>query len=199
MSTFYIADLHFGHANCLKFDNRPFADIDTHDEQLIERWNSAVSEEDETWILGDLSWKKPDETAALLDRLNGAKNLIVGNHDKNLIRSEKLCSRFKEITPYRELHIRKGLRVVLCHYPIPCFNRHFSGWIHLYGHVHMSPEWTLTEEFRRRFEQDGYACRMINIGCMLPYMDYTPRTLEEIAEGYDGFRNDNRGQITENK
>ncbi len=23
----------------------------------------------------------------------------------------------------------------------------------------------------------------INVGCMMPYMDYTPRTLDEIIEG----------------
>ena len=25
-------------------------------------------------------------------------------------------------------------------------------------------------------------CQMFNVGCMLPYMDYTPRTLDEIIQ-----------------
>jgi hypothetical protein len=27
--------------------------------------------------------------------------------------------------------------------------------------------------------------RMYNVGCMMEYMDYTPRTLEEIINGYN--------------
>ena len=27
-------------------------------------------------------------------------------------------------------------------------------------------------------------CNMYNVGCMMPWMDYTPRTLDEIIERY---------------
>ena len=27
-------------------------------------------------------------------------------------------------------------------------------------------------------------CEMYNVGAMMPYVDYTPRTLDEIIEGY---------------
>lgn len=188
MKAFYIADLHFGHKNCLRFDSRPFDTIEEHDEELIRRWNSAVTSEDEVWVVGDLSWISPPKTALLLDRLNGTKNLIVGNHDKKLIKNETCASRFQEITPYKELHVRKGLRVVLCHYPIPCFNHHFQDWVHLYGHVHQSHEWELSEMWRRQMEAEGMRCNMINVGCLLPYMDYTPHTLEEIVTSYDAYR-----------
>ncbi len=32
----------------------------------------------------------------------------------------------------------------------------------------------------------GKPSRMYNVGCMLPYMDYTPRTLEEILQTAEG-------------
>ena len=182
MERFYIADPHFGHANALRFDDRPFDSIEEHDEELIKRWNSAVSDGDEVWILGDLSWMSPPRTAELLDRLNGVKNLCVGNHDKRLLNNKAAMSRFAEVTPYKELHLSKGFGAVLCHYPIPCFNKHLSGWVHLYGHVHATAEWRMMEDCRRAFEENGRLCRMYNIGCMLPHMDYTPRTLDEIMK-----------------
>ena len=36
----YISDLHLGHANVIKFDGRPFADVDEMDRMLIEMWNA---------------------------------------------------------------------------------------------------------------------------------------------------------------
>lgn len=188
MERYYIADLHFGHKNALRFDERPFDTIGEHDEELIRRWNGVVKNDDKVYILGDISWTPPKPTVAVIDRLNGIKYLITGNHDKNLCRNQAFAERFAEITPYMEIHIAKGMGVVLSHYPIPCFNRHFSGWYHLYGHVHKSGEWQMMENIRAEFERGGFRCNMINIGCMLPYMDYTPRTLEEISAGYDLWR-----------
>ena len=39
-------------------------------------------------------------------------------------------------------------------------------------------------EYNRRLMADLYEkhCNMFNVGAMLPYMDYTPRTLDEILE-----------------
>lgn len=31
-------------------------------------------------------------------------------------------------------------------------------------------------------------CEMYNVGAMMPYMDYTPRTLDEIIEGYHFYK-----------
>ena len=38
----FTSDTHWGHANILKYDNRPFATIDEHDEELVRRWNAVV-------------------------------------------------------------------------------------------------------------------------------------------------------------
>ena len=36
MANFYISDLHIGHENILRFDNRPFADVNEMNNKLIE-------------------------------------------------------------------------------------------------------------------------------------------------------------------
>ena len=51
---YYIADMHFGHKNVLRFDNRPFADTDLMDEVLIHNWNERVTGEDIVYVLGDI-------------------------------------------------------------------------------------------------------------------------------------------------
>lgn len=183
MSTYYIADLHFGHKNCLAYDNREFPSIEAHDEALIERWNSVVGIDDDVWVLGDISWYSAMKTIEIFNRLNGTKHLCVGNHDKKLLRNPDVQKLFVEIVDYKEVRLDDGTGIVLCHYPIPCYNNHFYGWVHLYGHVHTSFEWNMMKQHQYNMEKLYLKeSKMYNVGCMVPGMDYTPRTLKEIIE-----------------
>lgn len=186
MSTYYISDLHLGHANCLAFDDREFPNIEAHDNTIIERWNSAVGVDDDVWILGDISWYNATKTVEIFRQLNGTKFLCAGNHDKRLLKNKDVQGLFAEITNYKELQITDKLGVVLCHYPIPCYNHHYYGWIHLYGHVHTSFEWNMMKQvqYQMRALYDKPS-RMYNVGCMIPGMDYTPRTLDEILRIFE--------------
>ena len=96
----YIADLHFGHKNCLAFDNRPFKTIEEHDEEIIRRWNEKVGIDEDVWILGDVSWYNVTKTIELIERLNGNKHLCIGNHDKNFLKNKDLgiCLLMSSIT-----------------------------------------------------------------------------------------------------
>ena len=178
---YYISDLHFGHKNSLSFDNRPFADIEIHDQAIINNWNNTVSIDDDVYILGDISWHNATKTIEIFKSLNGRKHLIKGNHDSKLLRNRELQSLFVEICDYKEIPLDNGRGIVLCHYPMPCFKDHYYGWIHLYGHVHNSFEYNMMESVKRQMEElYNIPCLMYNVGVMMPYMDYTPRMLEEI-------------------
>ena len=181
MNTYFISDLHFGHANVIRYDNRPFVNIEHNDSVLIKNWNSRVTDEDEVYILGDFSWYNATKTLEIFSKLKGKKFLIRGNHDGKLLKNSKVRSLFEEIVDYKEIKLTKDFGLVLSHYPIPCFNHHIQGWVHLYGHVHNAPEWNIMLLTKETLERTFNApCRMYNIGCMLNYMGYTPRTLEEI-------------------
>lgn len=177
---FFISDLHFGHTNALAFDNRPFKTIEEHDAELIRRWNDKVGFDDDVWILGDISWYNSTKTIEIFKQLNGIKHLCIGNHDRKLLKNIELRNIFVEIVDYKEITINK-YKLILCHYPIPCFNNHFYGAYHFYGHVHSSFEYNMME--RVKYEMANLydkPCNMFNVGCMIPYMNYTPRTFYEI-------------------
>jgi calcineurin-like phosphoesterase family protein len=78
---FFISDTHFGHANIIRYSNRPFKDVPHMNEELIRRWNSVVSPNDEVFHLGDVALGPKDQWDGLLTRLNGVKYLIIGNHE----------------------------------------------------------------------------------------------------------------------
>ena len=183
---FYISDWHYGHANVIGFDNRPFKSVEEMNEELIRRWNSVVTNGDLVYILGDMFWIKTTGAIPIMDRLNGQKILIKGNHDR--VKDRELSSKFLKITEYLEIE-DNGLKLVLCHYPIPCFKNHFYGAVHLYGHVHNSFEWNMMEHQRFLMEElYDRQCNMINVGAMMPWMGYTPRTLTEILNGYGDYK-----------
>ena len=94
---------------------------------------------------------------------------------------------FCEIVDYKEIEDSDKF-VVLSHYPIPCFNRHYYGAIHLYGHVHNSFEWNMMQHIKLEMKElYDKPCNMYNVGCMVPYMNFTPGTLEEIIDWGDAY------------
>lgn len=182
---FFISDLHFGHANCLKFDNRPFASIEEQDREIIKRWNQKVKPNDHVWILGDISWYGIDKTVEIFNQLNGIKHLCIGNHDSTLLKSRKIRDLFVEIVDYKELRFNR-IGLVLCHYPISCYKNHYNGWFHFYGHVHTSKEAPLMEEVQKKIRNElGMECHMYNVGCMMDYIDYVPHSFEEIIQAVE--------------
>jgi calcineurin-like phosphoesterase family protein len=78
----FTSDWHIGHANAIKFDQRPFKDLDHMHETLIAKFNKAVSPTDTTWFLGDMGSDMAAVTK-VMQRLNGRKILLWGNHDKS--------------------------------------------------------------------------------------------------------------------
>lgn len=194
---YYIADLHFFHiALNTKMDMRGFSNVEEMNEYIIKQWNKKVRKNDEVVILGDLSWGKAEETNELLKRLHGTLYLIQGNHDKFLESKHFDTSRFEWIKPYEELSDNHR-KVVLCHYPIMCYNKQYRvdedgnpKTYMLYGHVHDTTDQRLLEQFQDITrstiittpggDKTNIPCHMINCFCM--YSDYTPLTLDEWIE-----------------
>lgn len=119
-----------------------------------------------------------------MSNLNGNKHLIIGNHDKKFLKNRDFREQFVEVANYKEISLddRGNKGIVLCHYPIPCFNHHYYGWYHLYGHVHNSFEWKMMEHDKYLMsELYNVPCYMYNVGSMLWYMNYTPKTLDQIV------------------
>ena len=82
MTRFWTSDLHFGHANIIRYCNRPFGDVDEMNRSLIQRWNDVVGNDDEVWVLGDVAMGRIGDTLGLIRQLHGTKILLAGNHDR---------------------------------------------------------------------------------------------------------------------
>lgn len=192
---YYIADLHFFHEGLNdKMDCRGFSSAAEMNEYILERWNAKVRPGDDVVILGDVSLGGAEQTSGLLKELNGRLYLIEGNHDHVLRHRKFDASVFQWVKPYEELKDNKR-KVVLCHYPVFCYNGQYRKGedgmpltYMLYGHVHDTRDERLVDQFIHLTRQTMYQsrgadqaepipCQMINCFCM--FSDYTPLTLDE--------------------
>lgn len=180
---FFISDLHFGHKNVIKFDNRPFSSVDEMDQELIRKWNKTVlnTNKDLVYILGDISWYNGEKTRLILEQLNGKKILIKGNHDKNKD-IEFYKDLFEEIVDYKEIN-RNKTKIILSHYPILFYNGNLKNNIMLYGHLHNTEQEILLQDIIKTIKLKGQKVRMYNVGCM--FWDYKPISLEQILKFKD--------------
>ena len=134
MNTFLIGDTHFGHSNILTFKKqdgsnlRTFSCIEEHDEHLIKQWNSIVAVNDKVYHLGDVGFKSWTKLDLVLQRLNGTKVLIKGNHDG--FKLTQYAQHFKDIRGSHQLD-----KFILTHIPIHVDS--LSRWkANIHGHMH---------------------------------------------------------------
>ena len=131
---FFVADLHFGHNNIVKFRHRetgellrPFDTVEDMEEAMIQFHNEIVKPTDKVYMLGDIAFN----TRGLMQvaKMNGIKILIKGNHDQ-LPLQRYIDAGFKDI---RGVDVRNGL--VFTHVPIhPNELGRFGCNVH--GHLH---------------------------------------------------------------
>jgi calcineurin-like phosphoesterase family protein len=160
----FIADLHLSHQNMAK--RRGFSTVEEHDEHIIAKWNSVVNKRDVTYILGDITMEK-SAPYPLLDRLNGIKHIVLGNHDRR--------QDTKKLFDYAEsvggMLNYKG--IFLTHCPIHPDELTYGIPKNIHGHIHdkvvmkMLDGWEVPDE--------RYFC----VSC--EQVDYLPKSLKDLG------------------
>lgn len=155
MKTYFISDTHFGHANIIKYHDRPYKGVPEMDKSMIENWNKVVHPDDLVWFLGDIAfYYDKEQLRKLVRKLNGNKRIILGNHDR-LSKQDYLDVGFKEVFGKP---VKLG-RYILSHEPIEDFKEE----INIHGHVHS-----------RSLEEDRYYNVSIEV------IGYKPISFDEV-------------------
>ncbi|MCB1712468.1 MAG: hypothetical protein KDH96_08310 [Candidatus Riesia sp.] len=167
-----ISDTHFCHENFLNFTDkdgnkiRKFDSVSHMNEHMVECWNSVVKPGDKVYHLGDVYMGDTEVFKILWPRLNGSKNLIVGNHDR--IKFFASGSFFKNIYMWRRLD-----NLLLTHVPVHesvLGEARFSSLTNpkpkiknIHGHIHHNPSPT-----------KNHICVCVE------QINYTPVNIEEL-------------------
>lgn len=158
---FFTSDWHLGHQNLLNFKRkdgvtplRNFSSVEEMHDYLVEKHNSVVRTCDKVYVLGDVCFT--NKWLHVVDRFNGEKVLIKGNHDT--LKLSQYEPYFKDV---RGSHQFSG--VIMTH--IPIHPESLARWgVNIHGHLHVN---TLNDD------------RYVNVS-VESLKDYTPISLEEI-------------------
>jgi calcineurin-like phosphoesterase family protein len=191
---FVTSDWHLYHENSIKFDQRPFKDVEHMSEMLIKNYNKIVPTNGICYFAGDMGIGNNDSIKKVVEQLNGTKIYILGNHDKGA--DAMIASGFDAVL-YGAVFYIAGQRVTLSHCPLRGLYReptdHFKnesarggnwhgenkhdrftfndeGQFHLHGHIHSGPA---TKGIKERI-----LGRQFDVG--LPANHYRPVTMSEI-------------------
>lgn len=192
-ATWLVSDTHFGHTGVCRFTRadgsklRPWDDPAEMDEFMVQAWNERVRPQDKVYHLGDVVIGR--KSLKIMERLNGDKVLIRGNHD--IFKDEDYRKYFRSLRGY---HVLNGM--ILSHIPIHEESLGRFG-VNIHGHLH----------YRRVMRDYGKINGLPEIidtryHCVcVEHTDYAPILLEDVVKriqaegGHVGFRNGNGPQV----
>ena len=179
MNIFFISDTHFGHekpyTTFLREDGsflRPHGSAFAGDEAMVENWNSVVKPKDKVYHVGDVTMSK--KHIHIMDRLNGEKVLIRGNHD--LEKADTYLQYFKDV---RGCHQFDG--ILITH--IPVHPDSLGRWgFNVHGHLHAARVMR-TYWYENGNDEDTYSKKEIDpryFNVSVECIHYTPISLEQL-------------------
>ena len=191
-ANFLVSDTHFGHAGVTKFLRedgtklRPWDSVEEMDEEMVRRWNERVRPNDKVYHLGDVVINR--KALPILDRLNGDKVLIRGNHD--IFKDEDYRPYFRSLRGY---HVMNGM--ILSHIPIHEASLGRFG-VNIHGHLHSGRVMLYNENRYRYGLENTYIDPRYHCVCV-EQTDFAPILFEDVIKritaegGTVGFQNGN--------
>ena len=172
--TWLVSDTHFGHVGVTKFLRndgitklRPWDTVEEMDEAMVKLWNAKVQPEDRVWHLGDVVINR--KALPILDRLNGRKKLIMGNHD--IFDAKDYLKYFEDVKSFHKLD-----EFALSHIPLhpDSVGRWARGNIH--GHLHANKVMKINK-YHQTVEDDRYICVCVE------QTGFAPLDFDDIVKG----------------
>lgn len=137
--TYALADWHLGEDR-FELMGRPFTTQEEMIDALIKNHNAKVKPDDFVYVLGDVCYQKQPHFLSYVEKFNGIKTLVRGNHDR-VISNEDFLKYFNEV-------VDEGAGIELDVEGIPCYLTHYptegrADRFNIVGHIHAAWKYQL--------------------------------------------------------
>lgn len=125
----FLSDVHFNHKKVIEYCDRPYTSVEEMNNAIIDSWNKYINPTDEVYFIGDFGINKQEVfNTDILNKLNGEKHIILGNHDfgfsrlhcnKNIeqINNKYLKAGWKSVQVIKHLKLNNEYNVICAHLP----------------------------------------------------------------------------------
>lgn len=189
MTRWFTSDQHLDHDRVRGLAGRPHASKEEMNEAIIANFNSVVGVDDLTFFVGDFALGKRAESVPLIQRFNGTKVLVSGNHDETFqLRSKSAAWRskyikwgFKDVVNGLELTLADGTDVLVDHFP---YNGDHDGYEDRFPELRPRDEgkWLIHGHVHEMWQVNG---RQINVG--VDAWNFMPVSEDQICNIINGF------------
>ena len=178
---YFTSDWHFFHNKPFIYEPRGFKSIEEMNETIIENHNNIVKEDDIIYCLGDCMLNDNQKGMECINRLNGHKRIILGNHCTSARIELYKTLPNTEVLGYADIIKYNGYHFYISHYPTLTSNldggRSLKQRIlNLFGHTHS----------KEKFYQDNPT--MYNVA--LDAHNNTPVFIDQIIEDIKAKRDE---------
>ena len=162
---YFISDLHLFHDDVIRYENRPFDNVEHMHIEIIKRHNSVVHQHDTVFVMGDVSFGNKEKTESIIKQLNGKLILIKGNHDRNRSNTWFYDVGFNHVSEWPIIY--KDF-FILSHEPM--YVNENMPYVNIHGHLHKT---------------DWVSKRFMNVS--MENWNYTPVSFDKVKE-YFGIK-----------
>lgn len=168
------SDLHFGHDREFIWKARGYESAQAMNLAQVQKWNFAVDNEDDVYVLGDFMLGSPDNIE-FIKQLKGKIHIVLGNHD-TFIR-EKMYRELFNVVEIARVGIQltyKKHHFVLTHYPMLTGNLENESLrqmtLNLFGHTHQTTNFYNDMPFMYHVGVDSHNGYPVPLDCIIEDM-----------------------------
>lgn len=170
MATFLLANCQFGRLAAIKQNGRPFENVLEMNYEMVDRWNSVVTDEDQVIHLGNFAWD-PSTAEEALSQLNGKEIfLIPGEHDQAILDLQQRSALPSNTKVVNRIFEQASLNATFAYWPLLEWPLKNKGHYLYYGFY--SPKY-----------KPDHKKKMINMAC--EFWNYTPAKISDLIKLFE--------------
>lgn len=170
MATFLIANCQFGRSGIIRKNARPFGNVQDMNEEMVQRWNAVVSDNDTVIHLGNFAWD-PTTAEEMFDTLNFKQLWCVPAENDQAI-FEMMESKM----------LPNNVRIVNRIFDQASLNATFSYWPMVEWPQKTKGNYLFYGFYGKKYKPD-HKKKMINMAC--EFWNYTPQNINTLMRLFE--------------